>query len=282
LKASELRFAYNTNGLQSHRLEEALELLAGAGYQGVALTLDHMHLDPLATSPLAVGRVRRHLETLGLACEIETGARYVLDPRRKHRPTLIEADPLGRARRQDLLLRSIDVAADLGAECLTFASGPRDASVPAGTAALFLQDALEKMREHAKEPGVALALEPEPGHFPATLASWRAIHATTPVGLALDVTHLSVEAREPSPAEAVTELAAHLAVVHVADSPRGVHDHRLLGEGDLDLVALLRALAVIEFRGLVAVELSRHSHAAHEVVPATIAALRLAAARADG
>src|SRR5207245_1896598 len=91
------------------------------------------------------------------------------------------------------------------------------------------------------------------------------------VGLALDVTHLSVETPEPSPGEAVHAFADDLVVVHVADAPRGVHEHRLLGEGDLDVSALLRALGAIEFRGLVSVELSRHSHAAHEVVPATIA-----------
>ena len=39
-----LRFAYNTNGMQSHRLVDALALLGETGYHGVALTLDHMHL----------------------------------------------------------------------------------------------------------------------------------------------------------------------------------------------------------------------------------------------
>ena len=40
-----LRYAYNTNGLQNHRLDHALELLAENGYDGVALTLDVQHLD---------------------------------------------------------------------------------------------------------------------------------------------------------------------------------------------------------------------------------------------
>ena len=43
-----LRFAYNTNGTANHRLDDAIGLIADAGYAGVALTLDHHHLDPMA------------------------------------------------------------------------------------------------------------------------------------------------------------------------------------------------------------------------------------------
>jgi sugar phosphate isomerase/epimerase len=271
-----LRFAYNTNGLQSHRLEEALDLLAGSGYAGVSLTLDHMHLDPLAASAQDLRRVRRALETRRLEAAVETGARFVLDPRRKHRPTLIEKDALARARRMDYLARCVEVAAGIGARSLTLASGPRDADVPAETALLFLQESLARLSEKAREASVTLALEPEPGHWPATLEAWRAVHAAVDVGLALDVTHLGVEASEPSPAEAVRALAEHLVVVHVADSPRGVHEHLPFGEGDLDLRSLVGALEEIDFRGLVSVELSRHSHAAHELVPRSIEALKAA------
>jgi hypothetical protein len=38
----------------------------------------------------------------------------------------------------------------------------------------------------------------------------------------------------------------------------------------------LKVLQEVGFDGLVAVELSRHSHAAHETVPAAMAALRAA------
>ncbi|MBJ6145470.1 hypothetical protein [Hymenobacter sp. BT559] len=44
----QLRYAYNTNGASNHRLGDALTLIAEAGYDGVALTLDHHHHDPFA------------------------------------------------------------------------------------------------------------------------------------------------------------------------------------------------------------------------------------------
>jgi sugar phosphate isomerase/epimerase len=62
--------------------------------------------------------------------------------------------------------------------------------------------------------------------------------------------------------------------VHLEDMRRGVHEHLMFGEGELDLDEALRALRGIEYGGMVAVELSRHSHAAHELVPAAMAAIR--------
>lgn len=41
-----LRLASNNNGVFSHRLDDAILLIANSGYQGIALTLDHHHLDP--------------------------------------------------------------------------------------------------------------------------------------------------------------------------------------------------------------------------------------------
>ena len=46
------------------------------------------------------------LHARGLGCVIETGARFLLDPRAKHEPTLVTASPEGRARRVDFLFRA--------------------------------------------------------------------------------------------------------------------------------------------------------------------------------
>ena len=89
---------YNTNGLAHHALEDAIRLVREIGYQGIAITLDHGALNPFAESLDAeLVRIKRRLDETGLRSVVETGARFLLDPRRKHYPTLLSASP-GRSR----------------------------------------------------------------------------------------------------------------------------------------------------------------------------------------
>src|SRR5437764_4441190 len=103
---------YNTNGFAHHRLEDALTILAELGYRSVALTLDHHALNPYEIGSLDQRAVvKEMLRDLGLRCVVETGARFLLDPRRKHQPTLVSA-PAGVERRLDFLCRAVDMAAE--------------------------------------------------------------------------------------------------------------------------------------------------------------------------
>src|SRR3712207_2068801 len=115
---------YNTNGFAHHRLDDALAILAELGYQGVALTVDHHVLDPYAAGwRHEAERVRGPLDRLGLRCVVETGARFLLDPRRKHQPTLLSPAAEERDRRLDFLGRCVELARTLGAEAVSFWSG---------------------------------------------------------------------------------------------------------------------------------------------------------------
>jgi sugar phosphate isomerase/epimerase len=55
--------------------------------------------------------------------------------------------------------------------------------------------------------------------------------------------------------------------VHIEDARRGTHEHLDFGEGDISFPEALAALGGVDYRGLVCVELSRHSHVAHQAVP---------------
>ena len=272
-----LRFGYVSNGLSDHRLEDALELLAENGYAGVALTLDHIHFDPLAPRLRArAARLRAELEALGLACVVETGARFVLDPRRKHFPTLVSD---GRQRRVDLLCTAVDVAAELGAPVVSMWSGAVAPDEDPQRAWDLLVEGCERVLAHAQAAGVTLAFEPEPGMLVEQLADYeelqRRLGNPRALGLTLDIGH--IVCLEPmSVTDCVRRGAPTLAHVHIEDMRRGVHEHLMFGEGELDLEEALRALGDVGYEGLVAVELSRHSHAAHEIVPAARAALRAA------
>ncbi|MEU2552497.1 sugar phosphate isomerase/epimerase family protein [Streptomyces sp. NPDC014684] len=283
-RPSALRFGYGTNGLTDLRLDDALALLADLGYDGVGLTLDHMHLDPLA--PGLAGRTRqvaRRLAELGLTVTVETGARYVLDPRRKHGPSLLDADPRDRERRVGLLLRAVRVAADLGAHAVHCFSGIVSPGTGRATAWPRLAAALAPVVEAAGAAGVPLAVEPEPGHLLATLADFhhlRGLLGDPPaLGLTLDIGHC--QCLEPlPPADCVRAAAPWLRHVQIEDMRRPVHEHLPFGEGEIDFPPVLAALEAAGYRGLTSVELPRHSHAGPRYAEESLPFLRAAAAGA--
>ncbi|MFG3193587.1 sugar phosphate isomerase/epimerase family protein [Streptomyces omiyaensis] len=276
--ATGLRFGYGTNGLTDLRLDDALGLLADLGYDGVGLTLDHMHLDPLAPGLAArTARVARRLDSLGLTATVETGARYVLDPRRKHGPSLLDPDPRARTARVRLLLTAVRTAADLGAHAVHCFSGPTPPGTGPDTAWARLAAALAPVVEAADAAGVPLAIEPEPGHLLATLADFHHFRALVGspgvLGLTLDIGHC--RCLEPAPvADCVREAAPWLRHVQIEDMRRGVHEHLPFGDGEIDFPPVLDALAATGYRGLTVVELPRHSHAGPELARSSLSFLR--------
>ena len=274
---SGLRYAYNTNGLTSHRLSDALPFLADCGYAGVALTLDVVHLDPFAADAFAQAeRVRGRCDELGLEVVVETGARYLLDPRAKHEPTLVTASAEGRERRLAYLRLACDLAEVLGAEAVSFWAGVPKPGVDRGQAWGWVVDGVRALVDSHGGRSYALAVEPEPGMLVEDCDDWARLAVQAPgIALALDTGHCVVSGVY-EPQEAVAAFAPHLGTVAVEGMRRGVHDHLPLDEGDVDLPAVLRALRQVSYDRLVTLELSRDGHRAHEMVPRAMATLRSA------
>lgn len=275
-----LRFGYGTNGLADHRLDDALELLADLGYDGVALTLDHQHLDPFAADlPRRVDALAARLSALGLAVVVETGARYLLDPRRKHQPTLLSDD--GSDRRLDLLRRAVHIGHDLGAEAVSFWSGAAPPGLSEQAAWDRLLAGCAAVVDVADRLGVTVGFEPEPGMFVEDIAGYEQLadRLGNPrrFGITLDIGHC--RCLEPLPvAECVHRVGPRLVNVQIDDMRRGVHEHLEFGEGEIDFPPVLAALADVDYRGLVSVELPRHSHAGPDVARRSLVFLQAAAA----
>lgn len=278
--ASGLRYGYGTNGLADHRLDDALAFVADCGYQGVAITLDHHHLDPFGDGLSSqVRRLRRRLDQVGLAVVVETGARFLLDPRAKHQPTLVSAQADGRRRRLDLLRRAMAVGGDLGAEAVSFWSGTAPAGDPVETSWRYLADGCATLVGEAERAGVQLGLEPEPGMLLDRVGLyeklWDELGRPLALGLTIDVGHLLCGEPNP-PVETIRCAGPRIVNVQIDDMRRDVHEHLDFGEGDVDFPAVLAALAATGYGGLISVELPRHSHCAHQTVPKAVRFLRKA------
>ena len=275
-----LRFAYNTNGVCNHRFEDALRLIADSGYDGVALTLDHHHFDPFAPDlERRTGALAGLLDRLGLDVVVETGARFLLDPRAKHEPTLVTPDVAGRERRLDFLRRAVDICSTCRGEAVSFWGGVPQPGLDPKRSWHWLVEGVARLSDYAASRGVVAAVEPEPGMRVETVDDWLRLQhdvrkrGAAPIKLALDVGHLMVT-QERIPADAVREFAPVLGTLALEDMKRGVHEHLPFGEGDLDLPSVLQALTDIDYGRLVCVELSRDAHRAHTLVPQALEWLR--------
>ena len=254
---------YNTNGFAFHRLDDALEIIAELGYRCAAISVDHHALNPFDSDiDQQVERVRGLLARLDLACVIETGARFLLDPRRKHHPTLLDRRAGGREKRLDFLRRCVDIAARLDSLALSFWSGAIAPAQEEPVAFDLLAESCRELADYAAERGLALAFEPEPGMFIDSLASYERLAGAVRrgnFGLTIDVGHLWCNEAPPQP-DLIRRFAPKLANLHLDDMRQGIHDHLFFGDGQVDFPAVFAALHDAGYQGPACVELSRHSH----------------------
>jgi L-ribulose-5-phosphate 3-epimerase len=254
---------YNTNGMAHHELFDAVALLAEIGYRSVAITIDHHALPPHGRDlPEQLGALRRLLRHLGLRLVIETGARFLLDPERKHEPTLVSASPEGRARRVEFYRHAIRCAAELGSDCVSLWSGVLRSETSRDEAMARLVAGLGEVLDHAARHGVLIGFEPEPGMFIDTMTRYEELlgQCDAPnLRLTLDVGHLHCQGELPL-ADQVRRWSSRLVNVHLEDMRAGVHEHLMFGEGQIDFPPVIEALAGVGYPGGVHVELSRHSH----------------------
>ncbi len=272
------RLGYNTNGLAHHRVVDALRLLAELGYEGIAITPDVGQLDPYHLDRTAVADARDWARDLGLSVAIETGARYLLDARRKHFPTLLEDGADERGRRVDFLRRCIDLAVELDAGVVSLWAGVAPTGVAGEEPWDRLCDGVRRVLAHARESGVVIGFEPEPGMFVERPAGYfelceRLGADGDELGLCLDVGHLLCTGDLPV-GDVIARCADRLVQVHLDDVAQGVHEHLMFGNGDLDLREALNALLEAGYDGMAAVELSRDSHRGAEAAEVALRHLR--------
>ncbi len=256
-----MRLGYNTNGLAHHRLDDALCLVAELGYESVALTIDHGALAPREDRS-EIARIRRLLTDQNLASVVETGARFLLDPARKHHPTLVSGDAGERTRRVDFLKWAIDVATELGSDAVSLWSGVVHDEGDEAEIWTRLEESLAAVCLYAEAKQVDIGFEPEPGMFIDTMDQFAALQQrinSPRLKLTLDVGHLHCLGETPIP-NVIEEWKSELVNIHIEDMVGGVHNHLMFGEGEMDFPPIMNALRQAAYDGGVHVELSRHSH----------------------
>ena len=258
---------YNTNGFAHHKIEDALQILAELGYRSIAFTLDYNTVEPFAANAIARAReLGKMAQDLGLNLVIETGARFLLDPRRKHQPTLISKQASDRKKRVDFLLRCAELGLAMGSNTLSFWSGKPDFEAAEDSYWQLLIEQCIEISKQVENSGMKIAFEPEPGMFIDTMDKFEQLHKAishSKFGLTLDIGHLECMNEMPLLPH-LEKWSSVLWNIHLEDMRRGVHDHLPPGEGLIDFGKVFEGLNKIKYEGGVHWELSRHSHDAVE------------------
>ena len=258
---------YNTNGFAHHKIEDALQILAELGYRSIAFTLDYNTVEPFAANAIARAReLGKMAQDLGLNLVIETGARFLLDPRRKHQPTLLSKQASDRKKRVDFLLRCAELGLAMGSNTLSFWSGKPDFEAAEDSYWQLLIEQCVLISNQVENSGMKIAFEPEPGMFIDTMDKFEQLHKAilhSKFGLTLDIGHLECMNEMPLLPH-LEKWSSVLWNIHLEDMRQGVHDHLPPGEGSIDFGKVFAGLNEIKYEGGVHWELSRHSHDAVE------------------
>lgn len=273
------QLSYNANGLRNLSVERAVEEVADAGFDGIEMSLHPAHIDPFSFTEGNAAVIRKALDRTGIvACCLAAGADNLLSEER-FEPSLIHPTAEGRARRVDLLKRSVRIADDLGIPLINFATGKRKPEADPADARRWLVEGITDVLDSV-DSTVVLAMEPEPEFYLETNAGVAELAGeldTPRFALAQDLGHCRVV--EEDYLDSVERHLALTPVFQVEDIKGRTHYHEIPGDGDIDFVEFFRILRRGGYTGHVSVELYNHSdvhrHAlrrSHEVLTAAASA----------
>ena len=263
-----MKAGYSTNSFGDVDPLDALSLLCEQGYASLAITPDRNILNPYEKTFASEVRVWQHaLAKAQMRCVVETGARHLLDSKRKHHPTLLSDAQHDCNRRIEFLRRAIELAGELKADCVSLWSGAVCSDADETLLWRKLTDGVGEVLDHASRCGVVLGFEPEPGMFIDTVARaeelFERLGRPKSLGLTVDIGHLECLGERPL-AATVRDVADRIVNVHIDDMIVCRHEHLPLGKGDIDYVPIFRELLAARYQGGLHVELPRQSHRWYE------------------
>jgi sugar phosphate isomerase/epimerase len=256
-----MNLAFSTNAYLKFPFDEAVRRLAGLGYRGVEIMADVPHAWPACLLEEQKEAIRRVLADHQMAISnINAFMMNAISDRRQRywHPSWIEPDPHYRHIRIDHTIRSLTLARELGAPCITTEpGGPVEPGGSWSSALRLFVEGLKPVAEHAEKEGVLLLIEPEPGLLVEKADQFLELMDlvdSPAIGLNFDIGHSYCVGDEPAPT--IHRLAPYIRHFHLEDiAATRVHHHLIPGEGAIDFAATFRAIREIGYEGWVTIEL---------------------------
>lgn len=251
-----MKFAFSANAFRKFSLIDTIEILADLGYEGIEIMADIPHAYPpdlkkkdIAAIQATLHRCRMQVSNINAFMLWAEGDTW--------HPSWIEADPQQRERRISHTRRCIELAAQLGVATIsTEPGGPLD-GMAVETGQRIFRQGLEAIQALAKEKGVRVLIEPEPGLLIETSSQFLDFIDGLDqevFGLNFDIGHFFCVHEDP--AALVPQLRKHTRHYHLEDiGADRVHHHLLPGMGAINLAAVLQAINTTDYHGFVTIEL---------------------------
>lgn len=275
-----MRLAFSTNAYLKFSFAEAVRRLAAIGYAGVEIMADVPHAWPAFLLEEQKEAIRRALAENRLAISnINAFMMHAVGDARQlyWHPSWIEPDRHYRQVRVDHTLRSLTLARELGARCITTEpGGPVPKEQRWSEALALFVETLKPVAEHAEREGVLLLIEPEPGLLIENAEQFSQLmdRVRSPaVALNFDIGHFFCVGDDP--AATVRRLAPFIRHFHLEDiAATRVHHHLIPGEGAIDFASTFAATREIGYDGWITIELYPYVDDPDAAARAALAAVR--------
>jgi inosose dehydratase len=152
--------------------------------------------------------------------------------------------------------KAADLAAELGAEHLVVGGGAKRSVAATGEDYARLGAALDQVADLAEERGLLAHYHPHLTTMAETPEQVRKVFSSSKIHFCPDTAHLFAAGGDP--AKLILEHAGRVRYVHLKDFRREPFAFLPLGEGQLDMNAILQALITIQYNGWIAVELDAY------------------------
>ena len=270
-----MKLAFSSNAFRNHSIEEVVRILSDLGYDGVELMADAPHAWPPDVTPDRIESLREALRLHSM--QVSNVNAFMMcayrEPRTGkagtfHWPSWIDPDPDIREARIEHTIRSIEIGAAVGAKTIsTEPGGPLNGMSRDEGYRLYARG-LRRAAARAKELGVTLLIEPEPGLIIERADEFDEFvggHVDFPgVGLNFDMGHFFCVGEDP--ATLIRRFGSRAFHFHLEDiAADRVHFHLPPGEGAMDYPSIFSALRSIDYDGWVTIELYPFQDNAPEV-----------------
>lgn len=251
-----MRIAFSSNAFRNYSLCDTIKILADIGYDGLEIMADVPHAYPPDLTDKEKAKIKQMLNETGLRIS-NINAFMMCAIQDFHHPSWIEPERERREMRLQHTINCIALAKDLGAGTIsTEPGGPLNGTNADEAMELFVEG-IRRVAPYAREAGVKVLVEPEPGLLIETSSQFKRFIEqvdSDAIGLNCDIGHFFCVGE--SPAKVIREMKPYAGHFHIEDiASTRVHHHLLPGEGVIDFAEVFQAIQEIGYDGLVTIEL---------------------------